>query len=58
MGDSRYSGYHRKMEEAWDDTEGQVVMYGEDLASTPFTRLTNGNTRMAARFWGAGITPT
>ena len=33
------------MENAWQETEGQVVMYGEELANTPFTRLTNGSTR-------------
>lgn len=42
---NRYSSYYRKMKNAWDDTEGQVVMYGDNLANTPFTRLTNGNTR-------------
>ena len=42
---SSYSGHYRKMQNAWNDTEGQVVMYGENLANTPFTRLTNGNTR-------------
>ena len=42
---SSYYGHYRKMQNAWNDTEGQVVMYGENLANTPFTRLTNGNTR-------------
>lgn len=40
-----YASYFRKMKEAWENTEGQVLMYGENLANTPFTRLTNGNTR-------------
>lgn len=40
-----FSEYYRKMENAWQETEGQVVMCGEELANTPFTRLTNGSTR-------------
>ena len=44
-GSSKFSRYYRKMENVWQDTEGQVLMYGEELANTPFTRLTNGNTR-------------
>ena len=44
-GSRKFSEYYRKMENAWQETEGQVVMYGEELANTPFTRLTNGSTR-------------
>ena len=44
-GGRKFSEYYRKMENAWKETEGQVVMYGEELANTPFTRLTNGSTR-------------
>lgn len=43
--EGRYGRYYRKMEKAWEDTEGQVVMYGDKPANTPFTRLTNGSTR-------------
>lgn len=42
---SKYSKYYRKMEEAWTETEGQVLLYGEELALTPFFRLSNGCTR-------------
>lgn len=41
----RYGRYRRKMEAAWEDTEGQVIVYGDSPANTPFTRLTNGSTR-------------
>lgn len=44
-GSRKFSEYYRKMENAWQETEGQVVMCGEELANTPFTRLTNGSTR-------------
>lgn len=44
-GSRKFSEYYRKMENAWQETEGQVVMYGEELANTPFSRLTNGSTR-------------
>ena len=54
---SRYARYHRKMENAWNDTEGQVVMYGEELADTPFTRLTNGNTRDGKEVLGSDAYP-
>lgn len=42
---SKYSKYYRKMEDAWTETEGQVLLYGEELALTPFFRLSNGCTR-------------
>ena len=56
-GGSRYSGYYRKLEDAWKETEGQVVMYGENLANTPFTRLTNGNSRDGGEVLGSGDYP-
>ena len=39
------SKYYRKLEEAWQETEGMVLLYGEELALTPFFRLSNGCTR-------------
>lgn len=54
---SSYSGHYRKMQNAWNDTEGQVVMYGENLANTPFTRLTNGNTRDGKEVLGSEDSP-
>lgn len=44
-GTMHYSENYRKMKHAWDDTEGQVLMFGDNLANTPFTRMTNGSTR-------------
>ncbi len=42
---SKYSKYYSKLAEVWDETEGKVMFYGEDLALTPFFRLSNGCTR-------------
>lgn len=44
-GVSKYSGYRKALEKAWSETEGKVLMYGENLANTPFCRLSNGSTR-------------
>ncbi len=42
---NKYPKYYRRLEEAWRDTEGMVLLYGEELALTPFFRLSNGCTR-------------
>ncbi len=39
------SGWRRRLEKAWKETEGQVLMYGEELALLPFHYLSNGMTR-------------
>lgn len=44
-GVQKYSKYYNSLEKAWRETEGQVLMYGENLAMTPFFRLSNGSTR-------------
>ncbi len=36
---------YKKLENVWNATNGQVLLYEEELAVTPFCRLTNGNTR-------------
>ena len=41
----KYAANYNKIKKAWQDTEGQVLMYGETIASTPFCRMTNGSTR-------------
>ena len=53
----KYSKYYRKLEDAWSETEGQVLLYGEDLALTPFFRLSNGCTRDGAEVLGNGDYP-
>lgn len=44
-GAALYGKYYKRLENAWRETEGQVLIYEKELANTPFCRLTNGNTR-------------
>lgn len=44
-GTEKYAKYYKRLEEAWKDTNGQVLTYQNTLAKTPFCRLTNGSTR-------------
>lgn len=44
-GVSKYSKYYDKIKKAWKETEGQVLMYGDNLGVTPFFKLSNGSTR-------------
>lgn len=37
--------WYRKLEQIWDDTEGEVIMYQEKLALVPFHQVSNGKTR-------------
>lgn len=41
----KYRANYRKIKKAWDETEGQVLIYNEKPAYVPFCRLTNGSTR-------------
>lgn len=40
-----YTNLYNKIETAWDETEGQVLLYEEKLMYTPFFSLSNGSTR-------------
>lgn len=40
-----YGKYYKRLQTAWDATEGQVLMYKEEIANAPFCKLTNGNSR-------------
>lgn len=44
-GISEYERYYKKLEKAWDMTEGQVLTYEGELIYTPFFSLSNGSTR-------------
>lgn len=44
-GSGEYKKNYGRLEAAWRETEGQVLMYGEKPANVPYCRLTNGNTR-------------
>lgn len=44
-GAGKYAGNYAKLEDAWKDTEGQVLTYDGKLAKTAFFQLSNGSTR-------------
>lgn len=44
-GGAQFDSFYKKFEEAWDETEGKVLMYEGKLALTPYHRLSNGRTR-------------
>lgn len=52
-GAGEYAEKYEKMKKAWDDTEGQVLMYNGSLALTPYHRLSNGKTRAGSEVFGS-----
>lgn len=56
-GASKYADYYDKLEEVWEDTEGQVVTYDGKLAKTAFFRLSNGSTRDGKEVLGSDEYP-
>lgn len=44
-GSGKYSKNYGKLEDAWKETEGQVLTYEGKLAKTSFCQLSNGSTR-------------
>ncbi len=56
-GSGSYRKNYNRLKNAWDDTEGQVLMYGEQLAYVPYCRLTNGNTRDGKEVLGSDEYP-
>lgn len=44
-GMAKYASCYGKLEKAWAETEGQVLLYDGKLIYTPFFYLSNGNTR-------------
>lgn len=51
-GAGKYSGNYEKLKSAWEETDGQVLMYGDKPANVPYCRLTNGSTRDGAEVLG------
>lgn len=45
--------WYRKLEQIWNDTEGQVIMYEEKLALVPFHQVSNGKTRNGEEVLGS-----
>ena len=54
---ARFTRYYSKLEDAWKSTEGMVLLYGEELALTPFFRLSNGCTRDGKEVLGSDAYP-
>ena len=44
-GIAKFAKYYSKLENAWKDTKGQVLLYEGELIDTPFFSLSNGCTR-------------
>lgn len=44
-GREEYGNYYEKMKKAWTETEGEVLMYENELALAPYHQLSNGKTR-------------
>lgn len=51
------SSNYAKLERAWQDTEGQIVIYNKKPAKTSFFRLSNGSTRDGKEVLGDGKYP-
>ena len=46
------SQWYQKLKAAWEDTQGQVIFYNNEMALVPFHQLSNGKTRMGSEVLG------
>lgn len=56
-GRSAFQKNYKKMKQAWEETDGQVVMYNGQLAMVPFHQLSNGKTRVGKEALGSDAYP-
>lgn len=49
--------WYRTLEDIWEETEGEVVMYNEQLALVPFHQVSNGKTRIGSEVLGSDDYP-
>lgn len=49
--------WYRKLEQIWDDTENEVIMYQDKLALVPFHQVSNGKTRNGKEALGSDEYP-
>ncbi len=49
--------WHQRLKRIWKDTDGQVLLYKEKLAMTPFHNLSNGKTRSGKEVLGSDEYP-
>lgn len=52
-GTAKFSSNYSAIEKAWEETEGQVLIYNGKTARTPFFRLSNGSTRDGREAFGS-----
>ena len=51
------SSWRQKLEKAWDETGGQVILYKDKLALVPFHQVSNGKTRNGKEVLGSDAYP-
>lgn len=51
------SDWYQRLKSAWEETEGQVIMYNNELALVPFHQLSNGQTRSGVEVLGSDAYP-
>lgn len=56
-GRSAFQKNYKKMKQAWEETDGQVIMYNGQLAMVPFHQLSNGKTRVGKEVLGSNAYP-
>lgn len=56
-GKMKFQKNYDKIKEAWEETDGQVVMYNNQLAMVPFHQLSNGKTRIGKEVLGSDEYP-
>lgn len=56
-GNGKFQKYYEKVKKAWEETDGQVVMYSGELAMLPFHQLSNGKTRIGKEVLGGDEYP-
>ena len=49
--------WYQKLKKIWEETEGQVIMYNNELALVPFHQLSNGRTRSGQEVLGSDEYP-
>lgn len=47
------AGWYKRLKKIWEETEGQVILYDEELALVPFHQLSNGKTRSGKEALGS-----
>lgn len=56
-GASNFAKNYKKLKAVWDHTQGQIVVYGDKPATTPFHQLSDGKTRNGKEAMGSDNYP-